>query len=366
MTLPNKGVIVRLTELTVSILLIFSGKEAAIMKKTTMRDIGKAVGVSAVTVSKAMAGKPGMSDSMREKILLKAEEMGYDYPQTGGLRPSPHLDLGILVPEAFFGSNTFYANVYKRLVQQLTEAGHFALLELVEREAEETLSLPKMLNGHHLDGLIMLGQPRKEYYRLIAAQRIPVVFLDFYDEQASADAVVGDNTYGCYRLTSHLIKNGHRKIGFVGNYRATSSIMDRYLGYCRAMLIHDLPVREEWILMDRDLENNLLSRLPIPEELPTAFVCNCDVIARKLMVQMAERGIRVPEDLSVTGYDDFEIESVPGPGISTFRVDMFAMVDMAVKCILERCAGTIKPFGRTVIGGQPVYRESEIPLIQMR
>ncbi len=329
------------------------------MKKPTMRDIGKAVGVSAVTVSKAMAGKTGMSDAMREKILQTAREMGYSYPGSEKTAVPRNLDIGILVPEAFFGANTFYANMYKRLVQKLTENGMFALLELVEREAEEGLKLPKILDSHHVRGLIMLGQPKKEYCRFIAGQGIPTVFLDFYDEQASADAVVGDNTYGCYRLTSHLIKNGHSRIGFVGNFRATSSIMDRYLGFYRAMMMHDLPFREDWILMDRDMENHLAEKISLPSEMPTAFVCNCDVVARRLIRQLAEKGIRVPEDISVTGFDDFEMEAAARPGISTFRVDMYAMVDVAVNTILDRCAGLQKAFGRTVIGGQPVYRESE-------
>jgi len=329
------------------------------MKKATMRGIGKELGVSAATVSKALAGKSGMSDAMRERILRKAAEMGYEHPALE-VSPGPdHLDLGILIPEAFFSANSYYANVCKRLVQQLTDAGHYALLELIEREAEEGLSLPRMLDRRRVSGLIMLGQPRRDYYRMIARQEIPVLFLDFYDEQASADAVVGDNSYGCYRLTSHLIKNGHTRIGFVGNYRATSSIMDRYLGFYRAMLAHSLPLREDWVIMDRGLDNILLDEMELPEELPTAFVCNCDVVARRLMNQLEKRGIRTPEDISVTGYDDFEMEAAPGPGISTFRVDMYAMVEVAVRQILERCAGLQKPFGRTVIGGVPVYRESE-------
>ena len=329
------------------------------MKKPTMREIGKAVGVSAVTVSKAIAGKPGMSDEMRKKILAKAEEVGYTYPDAGRMTGPAHLDIGVLVPEAFFGTNSFYAAMYKRLVQQLTDAGHFTLLELLDRQMEENLEVPKLIGSRRVDGLILLGEPTKGYYRMIAQQNVPAVFLDFYDGQASADAVVGDNSYGCYRLASHLIKNGHRKIGFVGNYRATSSIMDRFLGYVRAMMANDLPVRDDWVIMDRSPDNQLLERMALPEEMPTAFVCNCDVVARRLIDQLQEAGFRVPEDISVTGFDDFEEEASGGPGISTFRVDMYGMVDLAVKTLLERCAGSRKPFGRTVVGGQPVYRESE-------
>ena len=102
-----------------------------------------------------------------------------------------------------------------------------------------------------------------------------------------------------------------------------------------------------------------MDRMKLPEDMPTAFVCNCDVVARRLMNQLQDMGLRVPEDISVTGFDDYEEEAVSGPGISTFRVDMFGMVDLAVKTLLERCAGARKPFGRTVVGGQPVYRESE-------
>ena len=212
-----------------------------------------------------------------------------------------------------------------------------------------------------MDGLILLGQPGKEYYRMIARCGTPVVFLDFYDEHGNADAVVGDNTYGAYRLTSHLIRLGHTRIGFVGNQLATSSIMDRYLGYYRAMLVNSLPVRDDWILMDRT-DDGELTPIALPEELPTAFVCNCDVIARKLIQALREAGKRVPEDVSVTGFDDFEIGQEQKPALSTFRVNTDGMIDLAVNAICDRCAGTAKPFGRLVVSGQPVYRDSERPL----
>ena len=332
------------------------------MNKPTMRDIGEALGVSAVTVSKALAGKPGMSDRMRARIRKKAEEMGYRYPDRDKVRPRPNLDIGILIPEHYFESESFYSVLYKRLVQKLAENSHFGLLEILSREAERELELPNLLRSRRADGMILLGQPSKEYYRMMAQQGVPVVFLDFYDEQGSADAVVGDNTYGCYRLTSHLIKNGHTRIGFVGNYLATSSIMDRYLGYYRAMLAHDLPVREEWILSDRDQDGIMRETLSLPEELPTAFVCNCDLVAGTLIRSLEARGVRVPEDVSITGFDDFYAGPAVAPALSTFRVNTDAMIDLTVKTIAERCAGLQRPFGRTVICGQPVYRDSERPL----
>ena len=176
-----------------------------------------------------------------------------------------------------------------------------------------------------MDGLILLGEPAKAYYRKVAQAGTPVVFLDFYDEQANADAVAGDNAYGTYRLTSHLIRRGHRKIGFVGSLKATSSIMDRFLGYYRAMLLNDLPVREDWIIPDRGASG---------------------VIVR-------------PADISVTGFDDYPVGSENEIPLSTFRIDTDGMIRLAIKTLLDRCAGEMKPFGRFVISGQPVYRNSE-------
>ena len=170
--------------------------------------------------------------------------------------------------------------------------------------------------------------------------------------------MAGDNAYGAYRLTSHLIRRGHRKIGFVGNTKATSSIMDRFLGYYRAMLLNDLQVREDWIIPDREMTGGIV-KPPLPEELPTAFVCNCDMTARMMTDLLRERGYRVPEDISVTGFDDYPPGGENDIPLSTFRIDTDGMIELAVKTLLERCAGEQKPFGRLVVGGQPVYRDSE-------
>ena len=332
-------------------------------RKPTMRDIAKAVGTSAVTVSRALAGKDGLSDRLRDRIVKKAEEMGYAYPggEKNGRREQ--LDIGILIPDRFFEAESYYYLLYRKLIGRLSEEGHFGLLEILSHQAEQDGTLPNLIRSRHVDGLILLGQPGKAYYRMIAQCGTPTVFLDFYDEHGNADAVVGDNTYGTYRLTSHLIRLGHTRIGFVGNQKATSSIMDRYLGYYRAMLVNSLPVRDEWILMDRT-DDGELTPLTLPEQLPTAFVCNCDMIARKLIAALRERGLRVPEDISVTGFDDFEVGPAQAPGMSTFRVDTGGMIDLAVNAICERCAGSEKAFGRMVVSGQPIYRESDRPLIQ--
>ena len=335
------------------------------MANVTMRDIGKRLGVSAVTVSKALAGKTGVSEEMRQRIVHTAQEMGYVNPNTLQARQARKLDVGILVPDHFFSGDSFYFTFYRHLVQDLSEAGHFGLMELLTKGSEARLELPNLLRSNRIDALILLGQPSKAYTRMIVKQPLPVVFLDFFDESAEADAVVGDNTYGTYRLTNHLIKNGHRDIGFVGNFKATTSIMDRYLGFLRAMISNSLSIREECLISDRSDQGEDLP-LRLPEKLPTAFVCNCDMVAHRLIAQLQQQGVRVPQDVSVVGFDDFT-PGLGGPSaLTTFRVDFHTMSRLAVKLIADRCAGMQRPFGRMVVSGQPVYRQSEQPLTESK
>ena len=113
------------------------------------------------------------------------------------------------------------------------------------------------------------------------------------------------------------------------------------------------------ILNDREEGDSLIEEPRLPENLPTAFVCNCDLTARMMIEALNRRGLRVPEDISVTGFDDFTGGQEVLPALSTFRVDMDTMVDLAVKSMVERCSGVDRPFKRVVVSGMPIYRDSE-------
>lgn len=217
------------------------------MSGITMRDIGRQLGVSAVTVSKALAGKSGVSEEMRQKIIRRASELGYVNPNAPQTTTTSGLDVGILIPENFFSVVSFYATFYKQLVQALTDAGHFGIMELVTHDMQTALTLPNLLRSRHVDALICLGQLTSPYMQLLTRQEMPVICLDFHDPFVTTDAIVSDNAFGAAQLTYWLIEQGHRDIGFVGDIKATSSIMERYLGFLSAMLMKDLPVRPECV-----------------------------------------------------------------------------------------------------------------------
>lgn len=330
------------------------------MGNVTMRELGKRLGVSAVTVSKALAGKSGVSDEVRQKIIRLAKELGYTNPHEQSLPPKAGLDVGILVAERFFSSDNFYAMMTKQLSQLLSESGHFAMLELITGDMQDGMVLPNLLRSRRVDALILLGQPKESYVRLLAEQPLPVVALDFHYPAIPMDAVVGDSVYGAAMMTRCLIENEHRDIGFLGNLRATSSILERYMGFAAEMQLHGLPVRPECILPDRT-DDNRLCPPQLPERMPTAFVCNCDVVARAFVDQLQKSGYRVPEDVSIVSYDDFN--NAPGSlPLTTFRADTQAMCRIAVQKVESRCRGDQQPAARIVVRGECVYRDSVLPL----
>ena len=262
------------------------------MSGITMRDIGRQLGVSAVTVSKALAGKSGVSEEMRQKIIRRASELGYVNPNAPQTTPTSGLDVGILIPENFFSVVSFYATFYKQLVQALTDAGHFGIMELVTHDMQTALTLPNLLRSRHVDALICLGQLTSPYMQLLTRQEMPVICLDFHDPFVTTDAIVSDNAFGAAQLTYWLIEQGHRDIGFVGDIKATSSIMERYLGFLSAMLMKDLPVRPECVFSDRSPEGNMFHTFQLPEKMPTAFVVNCDMSAQALTCKAAATACR--------------------------------------------------------------------------
>lgn len=322
-----------------------------------MRELGKRLGVSAVTVSKALSGKPGVSDIMRHRIIDLAEELGYVKPNTQPGGKNQSLDVGILVPERFFSSESFYAMFCKRLVQELTAQGHFGILELLSDDMLQSLALPNVLRGRRVDGVVLLGEPGAEYARMMIRQSLPVVCTDFFEPSLSADTVISDNIGGAAELTRHLINQGHRDIAFLGNVKATSSIMERYLGFCGMMKMHDLPVRPEYVMDDRDARGALLP-LVLPARRPTALLCNCDLVARWAVDQLTQQGLRVPQDISVIGFDDFLYTPATVPALTTYRVDVDGMCRLAVRMLIERCAGSSRPVLRVVTSGQCVFRDS--------
>jgi LacI family transcriptional regulator len=155
---------------------------------------------------------------------------------------------------------------------------------------------------------------------------------------------------------------GHKKIGFFGNFNATSSINDRFLGYLKCLIENGLEYHREWTLDDRDDRGILYTKINFPSEMPTAFVCNCDETAFRVIAALKSKGVRVPEDVSVVGYDNYTVSSISVPAITTMEVDIRKMAEVSVELMVKKLANPSYSEGRRIISGKLIIKNSVLDL----
>lgn len=330
-------------------------------KKVTMKDIADKLGVSVVAVSKALSGQKGVSDELRSKIKRTADQMGYRAGREPSKRSAHSNNIGIIVAERYISDNSFYFRFIRAISTELQARSNYAFIHTLTQKNEEKLILPDIFFYQRVDGIIILGQISDSYTRAVMDTNVPVIFLDFYNELTADRCVISDSFYGIYEMTNYLIRNGHRNIAFVGNIHSTSSIQDRYLGYAKSLLEHNIPIHDYYIISDRDEAGNIIP-IELPLIMPTAFVCNCDEVACHLINQLKESGYIVPKDISVTGFDNSVYSSISVPNITTVEVNTEHMAQIAVDALLSsisKSSGKTTPsIGMIVVKGNVIYRDS--------
>ena len=337
------------------------------MSNIRLKDIAEKLGVSTVTVSNALSGKYGVSDELRAEIERTAKDMGYKKYSEGNIKTAGGGSDGIhgkkiavVTCETYMEKYTsFYWELYQRTAFDASKLGCIAMLEMFSAEMERKGTVPELVNENRADGVIILGKTSTEYIRrIVNAGKAPVILLDFTDENSDCSAVISNGFYGMYAMTNYLFNAGHRNIAFVGNIRATGSIMDRYMGYSKSFMEHGIKERADWIISDRNPQTGKNTVIELPDEMPTAFVCNCDYTAAILAAELRLEGYRVPEDISIVSYDDYLAEGKDINFFTTYAVDMDAMASNAVKLLTKLISGGNLKKTVIVVDGKPVIRNS--------
>ena len=333
-------------------------------KAVKLADIAERLSVSTVTVSKALSGQKGVSEEMREKIKSLADEMGYKQPSA---RKSQNIgksyNIGVLISSRYMDKyDSFYWQMYQQVATKAVSKGCFTLMEAVGEKEEKNGSVPILIQEQKADSLIIIGRMQDEYLKVLNRKaNVPILYLDFCTEDRKADAVISDSYYGAYRLTNYLFDMGHRKIGYVGTILSTGSITDRYFGYMKSMMEHGEKIKDEWLLEDRDKETVIIDAeryMKLPEDMPTAFVCNSDLTASYFIRKLRQNGYRVPEDVSVVGYDNYLYPGLCDVPLTTYEVDIKEMARRAINMMIKKLNGENYRQGVSIVEGHLVIRES--------
>ncbi len=312
--------------------------------KISMKDIAAELGISKNAVSLALGNKPGVSQELRERVFEVAARLGYRGHLDG--KASDARKLLILTPEFNVQDRYFYADVYMGIQKQAQVTGHFTMLAGLTEQMIASRTLPEALREFDFNGILTVGVIPHDYLSVIFERRIPVIAVDNFYDDIPVNTVVTANEEGAFSVTRHLIDLGHRQIGYIAPIEKSASFFERYEGFMKAMIYAKLPterslsILEPWPLESLGKnQEEIRAGLKAMKRFPTAFVCGNDEIALAVInILRTEHGLRVPQDVSVTGFDDIDAARIFSPALTTYRVPRAQLGQEAVRFLLALIA----------------------------
>ncbi len=316
-------------------------------KEIRLEDIARKLNISIVTVSNALSGKKGVSDSLRDTIIRTAEELGYDVSRYRERKREDGFKFGVLLPERYLDlPYSFQWMLYQQIVCAASKRDIAVFLKIVEDGAGlDEAGLNRWIGS--VDGLLDISGVRSgRAAELLQIFKIPAVMFGdpepVRDRMLICDAVRQNPYMGVCKAAGYLLERGHEDIAFVDSVDVRDRMRERYMGFCRGMKEYGKAVKKEWIIRNSAISEDAVctEHIALPEKMPTAFVCASSHTAWVLYEELLQRGFRVPEDVSLIAYDYSNVPGLAGhiflKQLTTCSPDIRMMAETAVDILLRR------------------------------
>jgi len=307
---------------------------------TTIRDIAKKAGVGVGTVSRVLNNNPRVSEKTRARVLQVIEDLGYKpNPVARRLSQGKTLIISVIIP---FFTRPGFSERLNGVVSELSQSKYNLLIHTIQTPEQRRTLSKEFPNQRFIDGALILSlPPLDEEIETLANADIPIVLIDSENPNLSMlHQVIVDDVAGGKAATEYLLSLGHRRIGFIGDvidnpFHFTSS-RDRYYGYREALQAAGITLRDTYYaegehgrLEAREIAMRMLT---IPER-PTAIFAASDTQAVGVLEAARQLELRVPEDLSVIGYDDIELAEIMN--LTTMHQKLFESGRLGVELLLK-------------------------------
>jgi LacI family transcriptional regulator len=318
----------------------------------TMRDVAEVAGVSVATVSRVLSGARGVGASRTEAVERAAQQLGYR-PNllASSLRRSQTRSVAMVIPHI---ANPYFPRLVQAVERALAADDHELLLADSQDSPDVEGRRVRSLLERRVDGLLLVPCHEQHSAALLAEVDVPYVLLDRTVSGGSYDRVVIDDAAGVRSVIAHLRTRGRRTFAFVGAEPVTSTARAR-LETFRAEVGDGAPT----YLSDFSLQwgREAAARL-VAERLPDAVVCGNDLTAIGVQRGLRDAGVRLPDEVAVTGYDDVGFAEVSEPPLTTISQPVDELGDVAVRLLLERTRGETSAPRSVVLVPQLVVRAS--------
>ncbi|MFJ4703053.1 LacI family DNA-binding transcriptional regulator [Streptomyces sp. NPDC088768] len=321
------------------------------MAAVTLKDVAQHAGVSIKTVSNVVRGAPRVSESTRARVAKAVEELGYrPNPTARRLRTGRSGMIALVVPELV---SPYFAELAQHVRTEATALGLTVLIEETLGDPAEELRLAGGVGASLLDGVILSPLHTTAEELAPVSGTFPLVLLgerNYARERVAADHVLIDNVAAAHAATAHLAALGRTRIAAIGHDRKGSATSRQRLeGFQRALHEAGLPFDPRLAppVGEFDRRNGLeamraLLALP-PGSRPDAVSCFSDLLAFGARRALYEAGLRVPEDIALTGIDGTEEARYGTPSLTTVVPDKAAIAALAVKCLADRISAATPP-----------------------
>jgi LacI family transcriptional regulator len=315
----------------------------------TIYEVAEKAGVGIGTVSRVLNDSPQITPATRAKVLKVIRQLNFQpHAMAQSLARRKSRTVGVIVP---FFTGYFYVELLRGIQQSLSENDFDLILYGVDDLQKKDACCKRVLQQRRVDGVLLLSMPLTEpFVKEFKRRKLPLVLVDAFHPKL--DSITVNNEAGAYQAVRHLIHAGYRKIAIVNGHWESKPAQERLAGYKRALAEAGLAIPAEYILSSDALDESaamndgfsketgyraVQQMLALNGSHPEAIFAASDIQALGAITAARERGLRIPEDLAVIGFDDIELAQLIG--LSTMRQPIREMGKLAVDCLLAKING---------------------------
>ena len=332
------------------------------MKRASIKDIARLANVSHSTVSRALSGSGLVSAETASRIRHIAEDAGYRPSAAArSLVTSRTATIGVVVTSI---ADPFAGEVVLGIEDAANDHDYSVILANSNAQPEREVKVVRAFEERRVDGIIVTSsRVGAIYVEMLSQTRVPIVLLNNQHPSEFMHSVTIDNLAASFQATRHLIDLGHRRIGYIGDRFGCQSDTDRFGGYRSALDLAYLPFLPEYVAHGNGKSDGGVSAMETLLSLaspPTAVFCYNDMTALGAMSAIAARRLKVPDDISVIGFDDVFVAQYSAPPLTTVRQPMREMGRIALETLMKLLAGTgAQP--NIKVPGELIVRQSTAP-----
>ena len=336
-------------------------------KKPTLQDVADKANVSTATVSRCLNNPDKVRKEVQQKINQAIDDLGY-VPDGAAraLASRKTQTIGVIVPTV---DNTIFSKAIRYLQAGLTKANYTLLLASNSYSQEEELREVQTLLSRGIDGLVLVGaQHHPEVYKAINRYQIPLVNLWIYNPESEYSCIGFDHIKAGNQIAKHLMDLGHKSFGVISGFREDNDrAAERLKGVEQQLNSAGLSLDDERIVECRySIEQGSQSLDTLLDKHPdiTAITCGNDILALGALHAAQKRGIKVPEDLSITGFDNIEIVPFLTPSLTTLNVPSRRMGEKAAKYLLRQIENKTRNIERLELDAELIIRDTTGPVLK--